>query len=139
MNVTVDRPLPRPLHPVHAVLLAGMTVLLLGALLADIAYAASYQIQWKNFASWLLVGGLVLGGPTLLWALVGLFRAGRGRFVYFVLVLAAWIAALVNTLVHAEDAWSSMPAALILSVIGGALATLATVLGFSTLRLRVLP
>ena len=50
MTVAVDRPFQRPLHPVHAVLLAGMTVLWLGALLADIAYAASYQIQWKNFA-----------------------------------------------------------------------------------------
>jgi len=59
----------------------GATVpLYLGALLSDLAYSASYEIQWKNFASWLLVGGLVIAGFTLLWAIIDAFRStGRRR------------------------------------------------------------
>jgi uncharacterized membrane protein len=58
---------PRTLHPVHAVLLAGTVPLFFGALISDVAYAASYELQWKNFASWLIVGGLLLGGVALVW------------------------------------------------------------------------
>ena len=64
----------RPLHPLHAILLGGVFPLFLGALLSDTAYYRSFEIQWKNFASWLLVGGLVFVGLALLWALIGLAR-----------------------------------------------------------------
>ncbi|MEA1015541.1 DUF2231 domain-containing protein [Sphingosinicella sp. LY1275] len=126
-----------PLHPLHAVLLAGTVPLFLAALLSDWAYAASYEIQWKNFSSWLIVGGLVFGGFALLFALVDWVRAGRrwGRTAfYFLLLLAAWILGFINALVHAKDAWASMPAALILSAIVALLVIAATALGFSTLR-----
>ena len=87
LAVTVDRTHQRSLHPLHAVLLAGTVPLFLGVLLSDIAYSSSYEMQWKNFASWLIVGGLVFGGFALLWALIELFRADqRGRrpsFTFF--------------------------------------------------------
>src|SRR3546814_2173755 len=41
----------RALRPMHAILLAGTVPLFLGAMLSDIAYASSYQVQWTNFAS----------------------------------------------------------------------------------------
>lgn len=142
MTVTVDRAHQRWLHPLHGVLLAGTTLLFLGVVLCDIAYALSYEVQWKNFASWLLVSALVLGGVTLLWAFTGFFspgRRGRRHAIYFLLLLMAWVLGFINALVHAEDAWSSMPEALILSAIVAALTTLATLLGFSTLRAGGLP
>lgn len=125
-----------PLHPLHAALLAGTVPLFLGVLLSDWAYSASYEIQWKNFASWLLVGGLVMGGFALLWAAIEAFRARwRGRrLIYFLLLLAAWILGFADALVHAKDAWASMPDALILSALTALLAIAATWLGFSTLR-----
>ncbi|MCP5688673.1 hypothetical protein NL372_30975, partial [Klebsiella pneumoniae] len=61
--------------PLHAILLAGTVPLFLGALLSDIAYFKSYQIQWSNFASWLIAGGLLFCGLTLLFALANLVRA----------------------------------------------------------------
>ena len=137
MTAVVDRTRHRSIHPVHAVLLAGATSLFLGVLFSDIAYASSYEVQWKNFASWLIVGGLVLGGIALPWALIGLFRADRRGWrqtIYFVLLLATWILGFINALVHAEDAWASMPEALILSAIVAALASAATGFGFSTVR-----
>jgi uncharacterized membrane protein len=132
--VAVDRRHQRPLHPLHAILLAGTVPLFLGVLLSDIAYASSYEIQWKNFASWLIVGGLVFGGFALLWALVGLFRADRRGWrsaLYFLLLLVAWVLGFINELVHAMDVWASMPEGLILSAIVAALAIAATGLGFS--------
>ena len=136
MAVIVDRTYQRPLHPLHAILLAGTVPLFLGVLLNDIAYALSYEVQWKNFASWLIVGGLVFGGFPLLWALIGLFRADqRGRpTLYFLLLLTTWALGFINALVHAKDAWASMPEALLLSAIVAALALAATGFGFSTLR-----
>jgi uncharacterized membrane protein len=127
----------RSLHPLHAVLLAGTVPLFLGVLLGDIAYTASYEVQWKNFASWLIVGGLVFGGFAVLWALIGLFRSDQrgGRpTLYFVLLLATWVLGFINALIHAKDAWATMPEGLILSVIVAALAIAATGFGFSSLR-----
>ena len=125
------------IHPVHAVLLAGTVPLFLGALLSDLAYSSSYQVQWTNFASWLTAGGLLFGGLALLWAMIDLFRASRRgarSMLYFVLLLGTWVLALISALVHAKDAWGSMPEGLILSVIVAALAIAATWLGFSTIR-----
>jgi uncharacterized membrane protein len=135
--VSVDPTHQWALHPVHAVLLASTIPCFLGALLSDIAYSASYQVQWINFASWLIVGGLVFGGFALLWAALGLLRPrGRaGRPLLFLLtLLALWILGFINALVHAKDAWATMPEGLILSAIIALLAVLATWIGFSSIR-----
>ncbi len=124
-------------HPFHAVLLAGTVPLFLGALLSDVAYATTYQIQWNNFASWLIVGGLVFGALAVLCAVVDLFRSERrgGRaLVYLFLLLATWGLAFINVLIHAKDAWAAMPAGLVLSFIVVVLACVATWMGFSSLR-----
>ena len=126
------------IHPLHAFLLAGCVPLFLGALLADWAYSSTYEIQWTNFASWLLVGAMVLGGFALLWALIDLLRADRswrGRpLIYLLVLLAAFIVGFIDALVHAKDAWAKMPEALILSVIVTILVVIACWLGFSTWR-----
>ncbi|MNM97334.1 hypothetical protein D3C81_1098360 [compost metagenome] len=123
--------------PLHAILLAGTVPLFLGALLSDIAYFKSYQIQWSNFASWLIAGGLLFCGLTLLFALANLIRAERkgGRpTLYFLLLLVTWVLGLVNAFEHAKDAWAVMPAGLVLSLIVTVLACVAAWLGMSNLR-----
>jgi uncharacterized membrane protein len=135
--VSAPRPL-RPLHPLHAILLAFPFPLFLGALLSDLAYWASFQIQWANFSSWLIAGGLLVGAFALLWALINLFRSGPGRrrrpIVYFVVLLAMWGLGFVNALVHAKDAWAIMPEGLYLSVITTLLALVAAWIGYSGFR-----
>lgn len=134
MTTSDIRTVGRGLHPVHAVLLGGMFPLFLGGLLSDLAYASSYQIQWTNFASWLIVGGLVFSGFALLWSIIELIRADRrrGQFLVFTLLLfATWVVGFFNSLTHAKDAWSAMPMGLILSVIGVLLACASTWLGFA--------
>lgn len=125
------------IHPFHGFMLAGSVPLFLGALLSDIAYARSYQIQWSNFASWLIAGALVFAGVALLCALIDLFRSGRRSnrgVAYFLLLLGTWILGFVNALIHAKDAWAIMPTSLILSVIVAVLACAAAWLGLSTTR-----
>ena len=98
------------IHPLHAFLLVLSVPLFLGGLLSDWAYSASYEIQWTNFASWLIAGGLVFAGFALLWAFIDLLRGDRrwrGRpLIYFLVLLAAWVLGFVNALVHAKDAWA---------------------------------
>ncbi|WP_236319405.1 DUF2231 domain-containing protein [Pseudomonas canadensis] len=123
--------------PLHALLLAGSVPLFLGALLSDVTYGQTYQIQWANFASWLIAGALVFSGFALLFALVNLLRARRksGRpATYFLLLLAAWVLGLVNAFQHAKDAYAMMPAGLVLSVIVTLLALVAAWIGLSDLR-----
>ena len=82
------------IHPLHAVLVAGSLPLFLGALLCDWAYWSTYEIQWSNFASWLIVGGLFFSGCALVFVIVDAFRVashGRGWLAYAVTLLAAWI------------------------------------------------
>lgn len=126
------------IHPVHGVLVASSLPLFMGALLSDLAYGSTYQIQWTNFASWLIAGGLIFAGLALVWALIDLLRADRqwrGKpMLYFLLLLGTFVIGFLNALVHAKDAWATMPEGLILSVVVAVLAAAATAVGFSTLR-----
>jgi uncharacterized membrane protein len=128
----------RPLHPLHSILLAFPLPLFLGALLSDFAYRASFHVQWANFASWLIAGGLLVGALAVLWALIDLFRGGPARrkhlAIYFVALLAMWVLGFINALVHAKDAWATMPEGLYLSVITVILALVAAWLGYSRYR-----
>lgn len=125
----------KPLHPLHAMLLAFPFPLFLGALLSDFAYQASSHIQWANFSSWLIAGGLLVGAFAVLWAFVDVFRRSAGsrgrRAVFFIVLLAMWVLAFANALVHAKDAWATMPEGLYLSAIATLLAFAAGWIGYS--------
>ena len=142
MAVTYDLPRRRALHPINAILLAATIPLFLGALLSDLAYRKSFEIQWTNFASWLIAGGLVVCALAVIAAAVALFRAERRGglvLVYFLLVLATWIVGFVNAVVHGKDAWATMPDGLILSLVAVVLACIAKWIAFSGLRTGVTP
>lgn len=140
MSATFAPAFRRPLHPLHAILVASPLPLFLGALLSDLAYWTSFQIQWANFSSWLIAGGLLFGGFALLWALVDLARSGRGRrgraAIHFAVLLAMWVLGFVNALVHAKDAFAIMPEALYLSAIAAMLALVAAWIGYSGFQSR---
>ncbi|MEP6786481.1 MAG: DUF2231 domain-containing protein [Sphingomonadales bacterium] len=133
MHPTTDHRRFVPIYPLHAVLLAGMLPLFLGALLSDIAYSATYEPQWANFSSWLIVGAMILCGFTLLWAAVDLIRSGgreRQSWLYVALLSACFVLGFIGALIHAKDAWATMPAGLTLSVAVAMLAVAATWVGF---------
>lgn len=126
------------IHPVHAALLASSLSLFLAALLSDWAYSSSYEVQWLNFAGWLIPGALVFLGFALLWAVIDFFRADvrrdRPGALYLLVLLTTFILGFINALIHAKDAYATMPAGLILSVLVFLLALASVWLGFSTLR-----
>ena len=133
MTSIIDRSPSRGIHLFHAAVLAGALPLFLGALLADYVYWTSYLIQWSDFASWLLVGAMVLASVAVICEIFALFRGGRG--VVYILVLAAtWVVGFFDALHHARDAWGIMPTALVLSLAAAVLALVATWIGFSSLR-----
>ena len=131
---TISRHVP---NPVHATLLAGTVPLFLGGLLSDVAYFRTYEVQWSNFSSWLIAGGLLFCGLAILFALVNLARAHqkKGRpVVYLALLVVTWVLGFINALEHAKDAWATMPLGLVLSVIVTLLACAATWIGMTNLR-----
>lgn len=78
------------LHPLHAFLLGGAVCFLVRGLLSEGTYYASSEIQWKNLASRLIIGGLMFASFALLWALIGLIGPDRGhrRSIFYCLLLS---------------------------------------------------
>jgi uncharacterized membrane protein len=105
-------------EPVLTVLTISSAPLFLGGLLADIAYARTYQIQWLNFSAWLIAGAMVFTGLALAWALLTVVRSSfrdRASLVTFLLLAAMFLLGLLNSFMHARDAWGAMPGGLALS------------------------
>ena len=127
----------RGLHTFHSLILAFPIALFFSGLLADIAYLRTAEIQWTNFAAWLIVEGLVFGGIAAAWALVaallGLKSPGRNRrLVYFGVLAVMWLLGLINAFKHSQDGWSSVGAfGLILSILCTLLAFVAGVIAFT--------
>ena len=131
-------PARRTIHPVPAALLACSLSLFLGAWISDWAYAASYYVQWINFAAWLNAGAMVFLGLATAWTLVDFFRADvrrdRGAALLLLLLLVAFILGLIAAFVHTKDTNAPMPEALVLDVLVFLLVLGATWLGFSAIR-----
>ena len=121
--------------PIHAVIAISSLPLFLGALLSDWAYSSSYQIQWVNFSSWLMAGGLLIVGPALLWGAIDLLSSPTSRHrrsvIYLSLLLATFVVGFINALIHAKDGWAAMPTGLILSAVVMALAATAGVVSLA--------
>jgi len=133
----LDRIQHRPAHLVYAALSAGSAPLFLGAFLSDAAYANSYEIAWKNQAAWFLVGALIVAGVAIAAGIV--WRLRQGRFARtegwsLGLLIAAWVAGFVGSLVHAKDGWAMMPDGLVVSALATLLVLAAAVLAFTALR-----
>lgn len=130
------------LHPLHAILLAFPIALFAGAMAADITYLNSAEMQWSNFAAWLIAGAVLFGGFVLVWAIVAFLRLraapGRGRaLIYLALVAVMWIAGLFNAFQHSRDGWSSVgTAGLLLSILSTLLALAAGWIGHSAITNR---
>ena len=71
---------PRRLHPLHAALLAFTIPLFVGGLISDLAYWSTFHVQWANFSSWLIAGGLFVGAFVVALGVVrSLPKANRAK------------------------------------------------------------
>ena len=89
-----------------------------GALVTDLAYGATVNLQWQYFSIWLLTAGLVMGGVAGVAGLIDWRGAGDraragGRLV---LGLVVWVLSFLNAMVHSRDGWTAVvPDGVILS------------------------
>jgi uncharacterized membrane protein len=110
-------------HPIHPMLVPFPIVCFVGALVTDIAYASTAEMMWADFSAWLLVIGMIMGVLAGIAGLIDflgnrMIRAHRQAWFHMIGNIIALLLALLNTLVHTRDAWTSVvPAGLILSVI----------------------
>jgi uncharacterized membrane protein len=110
-------------HPIHPMLVPFPIACYVGALLSDIAYAGTAEMQWSNFAAWLLAFGVL---TTVLAAIAGgidflaarRIRELRPAWIHVVGNVTVLVLAIFNCLVHTHDAWTSVvPTGLTLSII----------------------
>lgn len=139
MTDTESRPDRGP-SPLLALFFCAPLPLALGALLSDWAYSGTYQIQWINFADWLVAGSLVFGGLALIASVSSITMRRRWRDRADVLAVAVLLLFLVmqfyNALTHSKDAYATMPAGLIQSVVATVLAFAAAWLGLANVYKR---
>jgi uncharacterized membrane protein len=108
--------------PIHAMLVPFPIVCFTGALLSDITYSNSPQVQWANFSEWLLAVGLIMGVLAAIFGLIDFLAAGKARprigWVHLIGNAVVLVLALFNNLVHARDGWTGVvPTGLTLSAI----------------------
>lgn len=129
-------------HPLHAILLGFPIALFSSALVTDIAYLRTEQIQWTNFSAWLIAGAMVFTGLVLAWAVVSLVIGLRGgdllrRMVYAGVLAGLFVVGLINAFQHSRDGWSSVGTfGLLLSILSAVLALAAGVIAHSSLFSR---
>ena len=124
--------------PVHAMVVGFPVVCFIGALIADVAYAQSPQVQWANFAQWLLALGEIIGVAAALFGLFDLFM--NKREMRPTIALWHWagsvttlVLGLFNNFVHARDGYTGVvPTGLTLSIL-----TVITVIVTGFLGLRM--
>ncbi|MFT4955691.1 MAG: putative membrane protein [Brevundimonas sp.] len=121
----------RMLHPLHAILLAFPIALFSFAVVTDIAYLNTAQMQWTNFSAWSITAALFFTGLVLAWAgveaVLGRRSAGLIRaLIYLAVVAVMFVVGLFNIFRHSQDAWSSVgPGGLIMSIVCAVLALIA--------------
>jgi len=110
-------------NPLHPLLASIPFTCFTGALLTDIAYWRSMNMQWANFSAWLLAAGLFVAVFAVIVGLADFLldrrvRALGGAWIYFGGNALALVLAIVNSFVHSRDAYTSVvPTGLILSVL----------------------
>jgi uncharacterized membrane protein len=109
--------------PVHAMLVPFPIACFVGAMLTDIAYANSANMQWANFSAWLLAFGTLFAGLAAIFGLIDFFLGARGDrraigWIHLIGNAGIFVIALFNDFVHARDGWTSVvPTGLTLSII----------------------
>lgn len=127
-------------HPIHGILSAYPLACFTGALLTDVAYLNSANMQWANFSVWLITAGVIMG---LLAAVAGIVNAlahrgqrQRGRPAWHsIATIVMLVLAIVNGFIHSRDGWTSVvPSGLILSVLTAILALVTSWSGYVLTR-----
>jgi uncharacterized membrane protein len=110
-------------NPLHPLLAAIPFTCFTGALLTDIAYWRSTDMQWANFSAWLLAAGLFIAVFAVIVGIIDFLSDRRVRELGVAWLYAggnavAIILAILNSFIHSRDAYTSVvPTGLILSAL----------------------
>jgi uncharacterized membrane protein len=118
------------LHP--SFIAAGSTLLIAG-FATDVMYWNTSNWQWANSSAWLITAGLVLALVATIFLIIDFLssRAGRIKWLPFLLVAAAALLSLLNVFVHSRDGWTSVvPEGISLSAIVTILLLMAAATGW---------
>ena len=140
----VDLAMRRPTiwRPIWAILHSFPIAFFVGALITDITYLNTAVMQWSNFSSWMIAGGLFMGGLALVAAALSAIFERRTilwkRALAFGLIsIVAWLVGFANAFVHSQDAWLSVTwVGVTLSSITVALVMIASWIGFNDMAYR---
>jgi uncharacterized membrane protein len=137
INVVDAVPRQTPAHPIHGMLGAFPLAFFTAALVTDIAYANTAEMQWANFSVWLIAGGVIMGVIAAIAGIIDALatrgvRRRRASSLHSVLTIVTFVVAIINGFVHSRDAWTSVvPAGLILSAITALLIIITSWIGYS--------
>lgn len=100
-------------HPLHPMLVPIPITCFIGALITDLAYLSSANVQWSNFSNWLITVGLIGAGLAAVTGLIDYFGDRRVRTlgtakVHMVLNISVFVVELINAFVHNRDGWTAV-------------------------------
>ena len=114
--------------PLYLLLFPIPVVCFVGALVTDVAYAASALLMWLHFSEWLIAVGLAFGALAAIVLLIEFFasraiRDGAFGWAHLALFYAALVVELFNAFHHTIDGYTAVvPVGLVLSAVGVVLA-----------------
>jgi uncharacterized membrane protein len=110
-------------HPIHPMLVPFPIACFVLALVTDVVYWRTAEMQWANFSVWLLTAGLVFAALAVVAGLIDFFGDRRIRNLRAVWIHAignaiALVLAIINAFIHSRDAYTSVvPTGLVLSLL----------------------
>ena len=66
-------------NPLHTILAAYPIAFFTGAMVTDLVYAQTYEMQWANFSVWMIAAGLVMAGLAGVAGIVDAVRVTHTR------------------------------------------------------------
>lgn len=110
-------------HPLHPMLVPIPITCFVGALITDIAYWRTANMQWANMSAWFLTVGLIVALLAVIAGLIDFLGDRNIRDLRAVWIHAggnavALVLAIFNVFIHSRDAYTSVvPTGLILSAL----------------------
>jgi uncharacterized membrane protein len=110
-------------HPIHPMLVPFPIVCFVGTFVTDLTYWSTGEMMWADFSAWLVTVGVIMGIVAAIAGLIDfigdrLIRAQAPAWPHVIGNALMMALAIINMLVHARDAWTSVvPTGLILSAI----------------------
>ena len=127
-------------HAIHPIVIPVPIVCFVAVLLTDILYWGTARMMWADFSAWFVTIGLIFGVIAAIIGLIDFFGdrdirdLPQARF-HMTANVVVLILALLNTLVHSRDAWTSVvPGGLILSTLVVVILAFSGWMGWSMVR-----